>query len=123
MIIPFSSGNSKSRNTLIMPTIITIPPTIMIPFPHLISVPDPVLDALYICAPIISPTFALEAQHPISSPLPLLGNQLLIIARLTAHPTDYNVPSIILIMKYIQALCSCMYYWHPKNITFNPIAK
>jgi hypothetical protein len=80
------------------PTIITIAPIIIIPFPHYIlaGIKLSTEDALYICAPMISPTFAFEAQHPINSPLPLLGNQLLMTARLTAHPTDYKVPSIIL---------------------------
>ncbi len=50
----------------------------------------------------MSPTFAFDAQHPISSPLPLFGNQLLITAKFTAHPTDYRVPSMILNRKYSQ---------------------
>jgi len=76
----------------------TIDPTMMIPFPHLISagIMLSLEAALYICAPMMSPTLALDAQQPINSPRPLLGNQLLITARFTAQPTDYSVPSMIL---------------------------
>lgn len=97
-----SCGNSIRKKLLMTPTAITIAPIMIIPFPHYIfaGIELSIDEALYICAPMISPTFALEAQHPISSPLPLLGNQLLMTARLTAHPKDYKVPSIILKRKY-----------------------
>jgi hypothetical protein len=97
-----SCGNSIRKKLLMTPTAITIAPIMIIPFPHYIlaGMELSTEEALYICAPMISPTLAFDAQHPISSPLPLLGNQLLMTARLTAHPTDYKVPSIILKRKY-----------------------
>ena len=44
---------------------------------------------------MISPTLALDAQIPISKPLPFLGNQLLKMAKLIHQPADWSNPLII----------------------------
>lgn len=73
MTIPLWIGNSTNRSILIIANENTKPPQTINGKPQFDVCP---YIPVYISVPIISPTFAHEAQHPTKKPLPFLGNQL-----------------------------------------------
>ena len=91
-------GDSNKNKKFRIPTTSESPPTAKNGLAYSVSVEN----CWYIQVPTRSPKLALVAQNPISTPLPTLGNHLLSITKLMAHPGDCTVPLIILTTLYIQ---------------------